>query len=499
MSDNKFNLEDYNFEEEDYDLTGKVSQPINIGDIGSYNDLEDLSKTEPLDLPTAQEDIAEDKLASPPFDIRGIKVPEEEESWTSGAYDWIMGKDEPKKAEDKEQSPDALGLDFEGYLPATSADKSKGAGGGGGSKWSSSGVDQGLAGEVKLFNQKFLDRYPDWKPPKLKDWKEWTGSEKSLYDKQLEVASATSDAIDKELAGRKQQDADMVQTQMIMKMIDALVLLAAGHMGIESDVTTVNFDSYFKERAAFHKEVAQQAISNLRVRKVDKMAALGTQEMDRREYNKMVQQNAVQTYNAGIKKFATKYKVFTNEVNLRYKMGKDKQNASMARSKFNAKGRGSLGSRLDKAMGKAKQKRNSFIRKAAMDEYKRFNSTIKNAFGDESTDRDTEDYRDEVLSMRKKKWISSDMAQKLLNTESASDAMAMMNMPQWKMVMLRQFPDENDYFTGAGGAPTGDAGSKKSKRRVNYQGEPHYEYVERDIASGKVIRVLGYEPIAKGE
>ena len=150
-------------------------------------------------------------------------------------------------------------------------------------------------------------------------------------------------------------------------------------------------------------------------------------------------------------------------------------------------------------MTKAKTKRNVFIRNAARDEYKRFNKTILNAFGDESTDRDIEDYRDETKAMQKKNWISATMAQKMLNAETASDAQAVMNMPQWKMVMLRQFPNENDYFTGAGGKPAGDAGSKKSKRRVNYNGEPHYEYVERDIATGKVIRVLGYEPIAKGE
>jgi len=491
MSD-KINLEDYNFEEEDHTLDDGASVPIDTKGLGSYDSpYPSEHLVDQLSLPTPSEDEATDQ-ALPPLDIHGGQISLDEPSMSdkiAAMWDWMSGDEKSnEKPDETEDLPDALPEDW------TGPDLTKDPKGGKGSAFFGGGHDSKLVQEVQNTNRNFLEQYPTWKPPKIKDWKEWTGSDQNLYEKQLEVAEASSDAIDEELSKYKQKDQDIAQTQLVLKMLDALALLAAAHMGIESDLDIMNFDEYYKQRRAFHQDVTDQAIKNLRVRKADQMASLSTQEMDRKEYNQIVRQNAVQTYNAGIQKFGTKYKMFTNEVNLRYKMGKDKQSLNIAKSK--AKGRGGMGGRMAKALEKQRKERFKFIRKNAKEENARFSELANNALGDERTDKDTENYEDEIRTLKKKRLIDDKMADRLLNAENASDARAILGMPQWKMITARVYPEHNANFSGgSGNIQAGVGGNKTSRRRVNYKGEPHYEWVERDIESGQVLRVLGYEPI----
>lgn len=435
-----------------------------------------------------EENAALEPLQPESFDTEG-GIEEASAGVFGSVVDWITGDDEEEEVEEKPKTKTTVP---QPVYDLTEKPKEKEA-----PKFSSAGQDPNLVQDTKEFNKKFLQAYPTWEPPELKDYKQWTGDDKTLYEKQLEVSEAATKAADRTISQLEEKEANIAQTQLIMKMLDALTLLAAAHMGIESEINTINFDDFLKEKKAFHKDVAKQALRNLEIRKKDKMEALGVQELDRKEHNKLVRQNAIQTYNAGLRRFADEHKNFTSEMNLRYKIGKDKAAANMARSKEElATHRKGLGQRMDEAMSKSRTKRNTFIRRQAMDNYKKFNELIKNAKGDEYTDKDLENYEDTVKAMLKKKQITKKLGKKLLDEDTtASEAMALMNMPTWKTLMLNQFPEENDMFSGAGGTPTAKSGNKTSRRRVNYEGEPHWEYVERDGSTGAVLRTLKYVPI----
>ena len=434
-------------------------------------------------LSEAGEDEVLVPLQPESFDTEG-GIEEASSGFFGSLVDWITGDEEEVEEEDpKKPEPLKTTVSEEPVYDLSERPEPEEP------KFSSAGQDPNLLRETKEFNKKFLEAYPTWKPPELQDYKQWTGDDKSLYEKQLEVAKAASDAADKTLSQLEEKDADIAQTQLVMKMLDALALLAAAHMGIESEITPVNFDEYLKERSEFHKTVARQAIKNLEIRKKDQLDALGAQEHDRLAHNKLVQQNATQTYNAGLRRFSEEHKLFTNEMNLRYKIGKDRSAASQAKSKSDiAQHRKGLGQRMDETMQKARIKRNVFIRRQAMDNKKKFDDLIKNAKGDEYNDKDLEDYEDTVKSMVKKGQLDKKLGKKLIDEDTtASEAMALMGTAQWKTLMLKEFPGEHEDEAPA--API------QKRRKMLYRGKPHWQYVELDPNSKRVLKILKHVPI----
>ena len=441
--------------------------------------------------------------------------------------DWLFGSDEETP---EPTHPNAAPLSPLQLQDTPAVPKSYGGGGGGRVQSFSGnikspgfknieGEDNQLVMQAQQFNRDFLNNYPEWRPPVLTDHQDWTKTDSTYYEKQKEAAETASKAVDARLNELEQSNADTVRTQLVLKLLDGLGQLAGAHMGIQSEIKTTNYDEFFKQQKAFHKEVATQAIKNLKERKKDRMTALGSNEMDRKEYNKMVRDNAIQTYNAGLKKFENRYKLFTSEVDLRYKLKRDRQSnrlaydkmdlqaqtskagldakaaASNARSADTRAGRrASLASRAEDAMKKSKAKRTLFVRDLAVKESKRFDKLLQNAKGDEYDAKAVEELNDEVNAMVMKGWMPKKLGKTLLSDDtSAVKAAALMNVPQWKTIVVQNVPDDNDYHDGTSKSNI-IPGVKVRGRLVNQGGRTMEEVYQIDPDTGRPVVIEHREP-----